>query len=89
MKISNMKTAQEKIDLIDKWSTFFIQQTESWYSDLAGELGAQLAYLFAAMATGISIDLYDHDELICILYQAKIPLSEDIWEYIIIIPEGE
>ena len=82
-----MKSAQVKIDLIDKWAAFFLSKTESWYSDQAGELGGQLAYLFSAMATDISVELTLRDELVLLLRANYVPDTEDIWEYIDIIEE--
>ena len=77
-----MRTAQERIDLIDRWAAWFVSKTESWYSDQAGELGAQLAYLFAAMATNNSVELSCEDELVRILLTHGVDQTEDIWEYI-------
>jgi len=82
-----MKSAQEKIDLISEWLTFFMKNTESWYSDQAGELGAQIAYLCAAIAAddGTQNEYFEDEEIILFLKEHEVPETASIWEYIYVL----
>lgn len=79
-------TPEERIKLIDEWSTFFYDTTEGWFPDVAGGLGAELAYLFVAMAKGTTCVFQQDDEIIQHLFaHVGAPSSDDtIWDFITI-----
>lgn len=71
------KTAKEKVKLINKCSKWFYDHT----STFEGMLGAEIAYLYAAICRNTKIDLLFDSELLALLKEEKYP-DEDIWEYI-------
>lgn len=85
-------TAQERLDLIIKWSDWFYASVESFSSEVSGELGMQLAYLWAAIAKGNQIECDPSSDLINCMkgragYRNRVPFDAEIWKYIDIVDE--
>ena len=73
-KISNKR----RIELIKKWSQWFYERTSSFET----RLGAQLAYLWAAIASDHCVELAKHAVLVRVLNDNAIPKTDEIWRYI-------
>lgn len=77
-----MKTAEQKIELIQKWSDWFYSHTDSFEYD---NLGVEIAYLYAAIARNSCIQIFDPEDrnpLVKLLMENAVSPSDEIWEYI-------
>lgn len=79
------RSSDDRVDLINKWSHWFYDNTESF----EGKLGMQLAYLWAAISKGTKIEVDPSSPLIRLLRQKQVPETELIWEYIDCLAETE
>ena len=83
----------ERVALIQKWSSWFYDNTAGWSCEIAGDLGMQLAYLFAAISKGTKIECNNDSPLIHCLKRRegydgeKVPYDAEIWHYIDIVDE--
>lgn len=82
MKLAK-RSSDERVDLINKWSHWFYDNTETF----EGKLGMQLAYLWAAISRGTKIEVDPSSPIVRLLEQKQVGKSELIWEYIDSIPE--
>lgn len=72
------KSDKRKVQLIKDWSQWFYDHSNSFES----RVGAQLAYLYAAIANGTYVELKKHCALVRVLRDNNIPKTDDIWGYI-------
>lgn len=77
-------SAEERIRIICKWSHWFYDRTKSYAHEMAGDLGMELAYLWAAIAEDSHYLVHNTKEceVLAILAGFRVPRSEDIWKYI-------
>lgn len=63
---------------IKDWSAFFMERAGTW----EGELGMNLAYLFAGMATGTGVSWHESEPAMRILRRCEVPADASIWAFI-------
>lgn len=68
----------QKIDLINYWSEWFYNHTNTFN----GALGTQLAYLWPAIANDKQISVAKNSAIVVLLMKNKIPADNLIWNFI-------
>jgi hypothetical protein len=71
-------SGEQRSRLIAKWANRLYDITASW----RGPIGMQLAYLFAAMASGNHVALNRKSALVRLLQDADVSSSDPIWRFI-------
>jgi hypothetical protein len=77
-------TENERLAVIREWSDWFYERTNSYSPEVAGDLGMELAYLWAAIAHGtfFVVDNPKECEVVALLAGFRVPKSATIWKYI-------
>ena len=71
-------SGEQRSRLIAKWAKRLYDITASW----RGPIGMQVAYLFAAMASGNHVALNRKSALVRLLHQADVPRRDPVWRFI-------
>jgi hypothetical protein len=79
------RTLTERAKLVDSWSTWFYDHTDTF----EGKLGTQLAYLWPAIIKAHKIEAYDGSAIVRLLRHEEVPVEAVIWEYIDVIAGSE
>ena len=69
---------QQKIQLILKWSDWFVKHTNHYTESLA----RSLAYLWPAIASNQQIEVAPQSSIVQLLKLYKVPSEDEIWQYI-------